>query len=106
VVQLLPHLAPVGAARSGLIARPNRACGRLRPGRTLQSLFIDATAPCRAKYVAESHRPCHLAEVPLAETGFAVRLTVDPRCETLLVIDVSELEPCRSSANGRDQGNR
>ena len=94
-MQLLSHLTAVVSPRRSGIAGPCWDRGCLRPGGTRLSLFVNRAALRSAKDVTQSHRPCHLAEVPLAEAGFTVRLTVDSRSKTLLVIEVSQLEPCR-----------
>jgi hypothetical protein len=91
-VQLLAHLAAVVSPRRGRIGRPSWGGSSLRPGGTLLTLFVGGAASRGSQDVPQSHRPCHLSEVPLSEAGLAVRLTIDPGGETLLVIDVSELE--------------
>ena len=55
--------------------------------------------------MTESNRPGHLAEVPLAERGLALGLSLDPGGETLLVVEVGELKRRRGGADRRDDGN-
>jgi hypothetical protein len=104
VVQLLSHFPAVVSPGRGRIARPGGDRGGLRPCGPVLSLLLGCAAPRGSQHVTQSHCPHHLSEVPLAEAGLAIRLTVDPCGETLLVIDVSELERSRGAAHRRDQG--
>ena len=54
--------------------------------------------------MTESNRPGHLAEVPLAERGLALGLSLDPGGETLLVVQIGELKRRRGGADRRDDG--
>src|SRR2546421_12594205 len=98
-MQLFAHLAPVIPSRGGRVGGSSRHGGG--PDRGRLSLFVD-DADRGTKYVPESHRPGHLAEVPLAEPGLAIRLAIDSGSETLLVVDVGHLKGGARGAHGCD----